>query len=87
MKRGRGECGRVKSLTIERRGEEWGRVKGLSERRTGEGSEQGKRAYEKGAGSRYEEDIEMMRQLGIKAFRFSLSWPRILPSGRPPVRA
>ncbi|MFY9150579.1 MAG: GH1 family beta-glucosidase [Prolixibacteraceae bacterium] len=30
---------------------------------------------------RYREDIAMMAEMGIKAFRFSFSWPRILPSG------
>ena len=29
----------------------------------------------------YREDIALMAKLGIKAFRFSFSWPRILPSG------
>ena len=31
---------------------------------------------------RYPADIELMRQLGLDAFRFSISWPRILPEGR-----
>jgi beta-glucosidase len=31
---------------------------------------------------RYEEDIAIMRQLGLKAYRFSISWPRVLPNGR-----
>ena len=31
---------------------------------------------------RYREDIGLLRQLGVDAFRFSVSWPRILPSGR-----
>ena len=31
---------------------------------------------------RYEEDIALMRQLGLKAYRFSVSWPRVLPQGR-----
>lgn len=31
---------------------------------------------------RYEEDIALMRQLGLKAYRFSTSWSRVLPSGR-----
>ncbi len=30
---------------------------------------------------RYEEDIAIMHGLGIRAYRFSLSWPRILPEG------
>ncbi|BDA49688.1 beta-glucosidase 6 [Coccomyxa sp. Obi] len=30
---------------------------------------------------RYEADIAMMRSLGVKMFRFSISWPRILPQG------
>ncbi|HVU79129.1 MAG TPA: GH1 family beta-glucosidase [Gaiellaceae bacterium] len=31
---------------------------------------------------RYPEDIGLMRQLGIDAFRFSIAWPRVLPAGR-----
>lgn len=30
---------------------------------------------------RYKEDFRLMKQLGIKAYRFSLSWARILPEG------
>ena len=30
---------------------------------------------------RYPEDIALMRRLGLKAYRFSVSWPRIFPSG------
>jgi len=30
---------------------------------------------------RYPEDIALMRQLGLKAYRFSVSWPRVLPTG------
>ena len=30
---------------------------------------------------RYKEDIALMKQMGIQAYRFSLSWPRILPEG------
>ncbi len=29
----------------------------------------------------YKEDIQLMKQLGVKAYRFSVAWPRILPSG------
>jgi beta-glucosidase len=31
---------------------------------------------------RYREDIALMRDLGLDAFRFSIAWPRILPEGR-----
>lgn len=30
---------------------------------------------------RYVDDIALMRRLGLKAYRFSVAWPRILPSG------
>lgn len=30
---------------------------------------------------RYREDIALMRQIGLKAYRFSVSWPRVLPEG------
>lgn len=31
---------------------------------------------------RYEEDLEWMGRLGINAYRFSVSWPRVLPEGK-----
>jgi beta-glucosidase len=31
---------------------------------------------------RYAEDIEIMRDLGINAYRFSVAWPRVQPDGR-----
>jgi beta-glucosidase len=31
---------------------------------------------------RYPEDIALMRELGLDAFRFSVAWPRVLPGGR-----
>jgi beta-glucosidase len=31
---------------------------------------------------RYREDVALMRDLGIKAYRFSVAWPRVLPRGR-----
>lgn len=34
---------------------------------------------------RYADDIALMRQLGMKAYRFSTSWSRVLPRGRGPV--
>ncbi|MFW5870808.1 MAG: glycoside hydrolase family 1 protein [Candidatus Sumerlaeota bacterium] len=34
---------------------------------------------------RYETDIAMMKDLGVNAYRFSMSWPRILPEGRGPI--
>ena len=30
---------------------------------------------------RYEEDVALMRKLNLKSYRFSISWPRILPTG------
>ncbi|WP_037303688.1 GH1 family beta-glucosidase [Amycolatopsis orientalis] len=33
---------------------------------------------------RYAEDIDLMRQLGLGAYRFSMSWPRIRPDGGAP---
>nr|XP_022913989.1 cytosolic beta-glucosidase-like [Onthophagus taurus] len=30
---------------------------------------------------KYEEDVQMMKNLGVNAYRFSLSWTRILPTG------
>ena len=27
------------------------------------------------------DDIELMRELGLDAFRFSIAWPRVLPDG------
>ena len=31
---------------------------------------------------RYPEDIALMKELGLDAFRFSVAWPRIVPEGR-----
>jgi beta-glucosidase len=31
---------------------------------------------------RYGEDVALMRDLGIDAYRFSVAWPRVLPEGR-----
>ena len=30
---------------------------------------------------RYAEDVQLMSDLGLKAYRFSVSWPRVLPEG------
>jgi beta-glucosidase len=30
----------------------------------------------------WREDVDLMRRLGLKAYRFSVSWPRVLPLGR-----
>jgi beta-glucosidase len=31
---------------------------------------------------RYPEDVALMRELGLNAYRFSIAWPRVLPEGR-----
>jgi beta-glucosidase len=31
---------------------------------------------------RYRDDVRLMRELGLGAFRFSIAWPRVLPAGR-----
>src|SRR6185312_5989464 len=30
---------------------------------------------------RYREDVALMKELGVKAYRFSIAWPRIFPAG------
>jgi 6-phospho-beta-glucosidase len=32
--------------------------------------------------SRYKEDIALMAEMGLRAYRFSVSWPRVYPRGR-----
>lgn len=34
---------------------------------------------------RYKEDVALMRELGLDAYRFSVSWSRVLPNGAGPV--
>jgi beta-glucosidase len=34
---------------------------------------------------RYEDDVALMKGIGLNAYRFSISWPRILPAGKGPV--
>ena len=31
---------------------------------------------------RYREDVAMMKKMGIKAYRFSIDWSRVLPEGK-----
>ena len=30
---------------------------------------------------RYAEDIRLLADLGLKAYRFSIAWPRVIPTG------
>ncbi|HEX7464167.1 MAG TPA: family 1 glycosylhydrolase, partial [Actinomycetota bacterium] len=34
---------------------------------------------------RFEEDVALMAELGVRAYRFSVPWPRIQPDGRGPA--
>ena len=36
---------------------------------------------------RYSEDVELMSSLGLNAYRFSISWPRVQPGGRGPLNS
>ncbi|MDE2220216.1 MAG: beta-glucosidase [Gammaproteobacteria bacterium] len=36
---------------------------------------------------RYREDVALMRELGLNAYRFSIAWGRVLPAGRGAVNA
>ena len=36
---------------------------------------------------RWREDVDIMRGLGVRAYRFSIAWPRVRPAGRGVVRA
>jgi hypothetical protein len=37
--------------------------------------------------NRWREDVALMRDLGLRAYRFSISWPRVLPDGTGRVNA
>ncbi len=49
--------------------------------------EKGRVAHSETAGTacdhyhRFREDVALMKELGLKSYRFSISWPRILPQG------
>ncbi|MEX2236864.1 MAG: GH1 family beta-glucosidase [Dehalococcoidia bacterium] len=36
---------------------------------------------------RYRDDVALMKEMGLDAYRFSIGWPRILPSGKGQVNA
>ena len=36
---------------------------------------------------RYKQDVALMRDLGVHAYRFSVAWPRVLPRGRGAVNS
>src|SRR5262245_44113753 len=36
---------------------------------------------------RWREDVALMKRLGLRAYRFSVSWPRVQPQGRGPVNS
>ena len=36
---------------------------------------------------RWREDVALMRELGLGAYRFSIAWPRVQPEGSGPANA
>jgi beta-glucosidase len=36
---------------------------------------------------RWEADLDLMAALGLETYRFSIAWPRVMPTGRAPVNA
>lgn len=32
--------------------------------------------------NRFKEDVQLIKELGVKVYRFSIAWPRIMPAGR-----
>src|SRR5688572_16378419 len=36
---------------------------------------------------RYQDDVALMRELGLTSYRFSIAWSRVLPEGRGRVNA
>jgi beta-glucosidase len=36
---------------------------------------------------RWREDLDLMEDLGVETYRFSIAWPRVMPTGRGPVNA
>jgi beta-glucosidase len=36
---------------------------------------------------RWRDDIQLMKAIGLRAYRFSISWPRLLPEGTGPINA
>ncbi|HEY8142237.1 MAG TPA: family 1 glycosylhydrolase, partial [Kofleriaceae bacterium] len=34
---------------------------------------------------RWREDVALMKSLGLRAYRFSIAWPRVVPAGRGPA--
>jgi beta-glucosidase len=34
---------------------------------------------------KYKEDVKLLADMGVDAYRFSIAWPRLIPDGRGPV--
>jgi len=54
----------------------------LEEGRIADGSD-GRRACEHYF--RYRDDVSLMKELGLQAYRFSIAWPRVIPQGFGPI--
>lgn len=42
-------------------------------------------SHARNAPPRWEEDVKLLKQLGVTHYRFSVAWPRIIPGGMGPV--
>jgi beta-glucosidase len=60
-----------------------GRGPSIWDRFVGESGDTGERACDHYR--RWRDDVELLPELGVNAYRFSIAWPRLFPTGRAPL--